>query len=461
MATVTSVDVLTILFIVIVLLVSTKETTGFVSVVGLLNNRESYRKRLLLLRKNCIYHSSSRRRTQQWSRRYDDMCPRRKDNNSVILFTAQLENNEYVIQQDELLFSKDHHTLLTRRQRQQQQRVVVTKVPVQSSFSLLSSTVVDLEHDSSSESSSSISQQQQNNINSDWNYNKKYNWNKNKKILHHFFNAGTLDVYRISHSIIGLLSIGIGLYHMVEVLFWNSFTDTECTIGTILFCGFVHTTTGLFGVRRLNFNNKREAARNAMFWPAPIQSLWLSTVSLTEWGQGSDAVFSIWDSPYYTAFTVFNVLLTFWQLSEVLTKTGNSSRTKDTIWFQQSSHNAVLVEFSYLLWMQLQMGTVLYMTHHVSMEDFQSYMDTYPKMQSLLSNLALNTAFFNNLAIFLATMLRYKLISVSISIGDDDKNNNNNNNNSNNHNNIIVFALPLISSVYIVWKVLSCFFLQL
>ena len=107
------------------------------------------------------------------------------------------------------------------------------------------------------------------------------------------------------------------------------------------------------------------------------------------------------------------------------------------------------------------MGTVLYMTHHVSMENFQSYMDTYPKMQSLLSNLALNTAFFNNLAIFLATMLRYKLISVSISIGDDDKNNNNNNNSSsssNNHNNVIVFALPLISSVYIVWKVLSCFF---
>jgi hypothetical protein len=159
--------------------------------------------------------------------------------------------------------------------------------------------------------------------------------------------------------------------------------------------------------------------------------------------QGSGALISIWNSPFAT-FTAFNVLLTFWQLSEVLRKTGHPSRTRDSIWFDKSAHNAILVEFSYLLWMQLQMGTVLYVACLVEMGDFSAFMDAFPKMQCLLSNLALNTAFFNNLAIFVATLLRYKLVSTP-----KQKN-----------YNVIVFSLPLLSSIWIVWKVLSCFFLS-
>merc|ERR1711957_851880 len=117
-----------------------------------------------------------------------------------------------------------------------------------------------------------------------------------------------------------------------------------------------------------------------------------------------------------------------------------------TVYGSRRAHNAILVEFSYLLWMQLQMGTVLYIVacSSCSVVEFSSFMDVFPNMQSLLSNLALNTAFFNNLAVFVATLVRYKLVSRP----------------KNQYDNVIVFSLPLLSSVFIVWKVLSCFFLS-
>jgi len=276
--------------------------------------------------------------------------------------------------------------------------------------------------------------------------------NGRKSKIRKFAKAGMKNIPRIIHSLVGLSSIVIGFHHMVHVLITSSFTNADITISTIIGTGLVHTCTGLFGVRRLNFKNKKEAARNAMFWPAPIQGLWLASVSLSEWGQGSNALLSMWNTPL-VAFTAFNIGITFWQLSQILTKTGTTERTKDTIWFRKSSHNAILVEFSYLFWMQIQMGTVLRLATMGtgSQHAFTSFMEMYPKMKLLLSNLALNTAFFNNLAILLATLLRYKIISKPTSTTNTSMK-------SIFQDNKIVFSLPLFSSIFIVWKVLSCFF---
>ncbi|OEU23428.1 hypothetical protein FRACYDRAFT_267525 [Fragilariopsis cylindrus CCMP1102] len=280
---------------------------------------------------------------------------------------------------------------------------------------------------------------------------------KSYRKIRKFFKAGTLDIPRICHSIVGLSSILVGLHHMSKVLLLSSFTNVECKVSAIVCTGGIHTLAGLLGIRRLNFKSNKEAARNAMFWPAPIQSLWLASVSLTEWGQGSGAFISM-KNPLFTAFTTSNVLLTVWQLSEILRKTGvrdsgsgsgsgsGSNKKQDSIWFQKSAHNAILVEFSYLLWMQLQMGTVLYIIacRSCSVGEFSIFMDAFPNMQSLLSNLALNTAFFNNLAVFVATLVRYNVLSKP----------------KKKYDNVIVFSLPLLSSIFIVWKVLSCFFLS-
>jgi len=257
--------------------------------------------------------------------------------------------------------------------------------------------------------------------------------------MNKFVKAGALDVKRISHSTIGLLSILVGLHHMVNVLVIHGFSDA-LSARVAFRTGVLHSLVGAFGIRRLNFKNKMESARNAMFWPAPIQGMWLTCASLTEWGQGSGAWISMWNAPFIF-FTTFNIGLTFWQLSEVSRKTGNSKRTRDTIWFEDAKKNVLLVEFAYLFWMQIQMGTSLYISSCVRRGTFSAFMDTYPQMHYLLSNLALNTAFFNNLAIFIATLLRYKILAKP------------------KHDNTIVFAVPLLSSIFIVWKVLSCFLL--
>lgn len=253
-----------------------------------------------------------------------------------------------------------------------------------------------------------------------------------------FLKSGAKDAYRMAHSSLGLASILVGLHHMIDILIIHSFSEVF-KVPTILWTGVLHVLVGLLGIRRLNFKNEGEAARNAMFWPAPIQNMWLTFASLTEWGQGSGALFSMYRGPFAT-FTYFNIILTFWQLFEVAKKTGKNSKTRDSIWFKDSKKNALLVEFAYLFWMQIQMGTLLYIGCFVRPQIFLNFMNTFPKMQYLLSNLAINTAFFNNLAIFLATLLRYKLVSKPT------------------HNNKVVFSLPLLSSVYIVWKVFSCFF---
>jgi len=260
---------------------------------------------------------------------------------------------------------------------------------------------------------------------------------KTVRKIRNFLKAGVKDIPRIVHSTLGLLSLLVGLHHMVDILFINTFSKF-IKVPTVICTGMLHGIVGLFGIRRLNFKQKKESARNAMFWPAPIQSTWLTFASLSEWGQGSNALISMWNIPF-AGFTIFNLLLTLWQLSEVMTKTGTTSITKDTIWFKNSAKNALCVEFSYLLWMQIQMGALLYITCTVPRLTFSTFMNTFPNMQSLLANLALNTAFFNNLAIFIATLLRYKILSKP------------------NLDNKIVFSVPLVSSILIVWKVFSCF----
>merc|ERR1712238_441382 len=93
---------------------------------------------------------------------------------------------------------------------------------------------------------------------------------------------------------------------------------------------------------------------------------------------------------------------------------------------------------------------------------FTTFMDTYPKMQLLLANLALNTAFFNNLAIFLATLLRYKILrkptTTRLSSTTTTSTTTNTTMKALLQDNKVVFSLPLFSSIFIVWKVLSCFF---
>lgn len=264
---------------------------------------------------------------------------------------------------------------------------------------------------------------------------KKNNVRLNSKIRK-FVKAGRVDIYRIMHSSFGIASLLIGTSHLLNIAFIHNFSEPISQSRTI-FTGSIHCICGLFGVRRLPLKNKKEAARNAMFWPAMLQNVWLFAASLTEWGQGSTALFSMFSKPFITV-TMLGLGLTCWQLSVVWLKTG-VGKTKDSIWFQESWKNTLLAEFSYLIWIQIQMGASLYIANTVPHCDFSKFMTMFPVLHHLLANLALNTAYFNNLVVFLATLLRYKIISKP------------------NHDNAIMFSVPVVTSLIIVWKVFACF----
>ncbi|KAL7525266.1 hypothetical protein ACHAWF_001281, partial [Thalassiosira exigua] len=249
--------------------------------------------------------------------------------------------------------------------------------------------------------------------------------------------AGSKNAYSLAHSMLGTSSLLVGFYQTSDVLL-HSFSQPVQSSDTVA-AGAIHVAAGLFGARRLQLGNEKEVARNAMFWPIPIQNLWLTSAALTEWDQGSSALFSMFDDRF-VGFTALNLLLTAWQLNEVRTKSGKEA-TQDTIWLDDSAQNAFLVESVYLFWMQIQMVALLYVSTSVDHPAFLDFMDRFPDMHHLLSNATVNTASFNNVVAFVATLVRYKILSKPSSI-----------------DNFVVFSVPMLVSLFMTSRVLSCFF---
>jgi len=98
-----------------------------------------------------------------------------------------------------------------------------------------------------------------------------------------FIQSAASDKYRISHSFVGVSSLAVGFHHFYDIAVVHSFTQ-HLSPGMVGVTGILHTSCGMLGMRRLRFGNEKEAARNAMFWPVPLQNLWLTGAALSEWG---------------------------------------------------------------------------------------------------------------------------------------------------------------------------------
>lgn len=75
-------------------------------------------------------------------------------------------------------------------------------------------------------------------------------------------------------------------------------------------------------------------------------------------------------------------------------------------------HVQDIPEFAYLIWMELQMACVFALSSLVDPNEFLSFMDGFPEMQSpLTTSIALNRqhqhCFINIVVVFLATLLGY------------------------------------------------------
>ena len=101
--------------------------------------------------------------------------------------------------------------------------------------------------------------------------------------IRRFLKAGSANIFRMTHSFVGIGSLLFGFHHLLDVAFLNTFMK-PLEISDVFMNGSVHVVVGLFGIRRLDLNSEYNAGRNAMIWPVPIQNLWLVAASLTEWG---------------------------------------------------------------------------------------------------------------------------------------------------------------------------------
>ena len=104
-----------------------------------------------------------------------------------------------------------------------------------------------------------------------------------KKHFAAMMSAAQTDPYRMAHSLLGVSSLGIGLVHFVDVNFVHGF-GAPMSQSTVISVSMLHSIVALLGCRRINFQSKKEAARNAMYWPAAIQNIWMAAICLTEWG---------------------------------------------------------------------------------------------------------------------------------------------------------------------------------
>ncbi|CAB9521187.1 unknown protein [Seminavis robusta] len=116
--------------------------------------------------------------------------------------------------------------------------------------------------------------------------------------------AGTASLQQRLHSAFGLGSLLFGSLHYLDITTHGYAVPVSQT--EILGIGALHVMVAFMGLPRLDWKNEKEASRNALIWPVPLQNIWLLAASLTELAQGRDALISM-ESPAFVAFTAFNL----------------------------------------------------------------------------------------------------------------------------------------------------------
>jgi hypothetical protein len=229
--------------------------------------------------------------------------------------------------------------------------------------------------------------------------------------------TGTSTVNRAAHFALGGGSLLFGANHFSHML--TEGFDIPCTQIEVIILGGLHTATAFLGSTHLSKNKRSktiEASRNAMIWPVPYQNLWLTCMALTAWSRGSTATLSMNSAPI-VLFTIVNVIIVLWQISTSFVSggTNESERVASGIWYENPAVNAAVTVGSYsgimIIFLSMAIwNTVIATTIPGYMQEFAGFIDAFPSYGFLMSNIFMNFAFVNNVAVFFATLLKYKVI---------------------------------------------------
>jgi hypothetical protein len=133
---------------------------------------------------------------------------------------------------------------------------------------------------------------------------------------------------------------------------------------------------------------------------------------LTEWTQGADAAISMYSEPFYV-LTAIDLLIATWQTSVSYVSGGadETERQKSGIWFESPDMNMLVTFMTYMGVQMVYFAKVLFIRQCQAPAAQCDFVASHPDYSTCLSNLFMNTAFFNNFAVFEATLVKYKLIT--------------------------------------------------
>jgi len=221
--------------------------------------------------------------------------------------------------------------------------------------------------------------------------------------------SATKDSARKSHAIVGSLSLISGMAHNFY-LCNNGGWDAHISTTVIATQGLIHTVAALAGVSRIDFRNQQERARTTILAPAFGINAWLTYSSLTEWGAGAEAPFTMYGSP--AQLFVISVLgVSVYQLTEVWRASSDQKQMKTGLWNSNPVVNVLLSFLSYQSILLLEAGLALGISLSVDHGTWETFALQHPKFINLIANLSVDTAFANNVSIFLGTLLKYKAMS--------------------------------------------------
>ena len=285
--------------------------------------------------------------------------------------------------------------------------------------------------------------------------------NKILKRTKNMFKSSTVNVQRLSHALLGMLSLALGGWQFVDLVRHGFISHMKPSF--VVFSVLIHTLCSAVGVTRLKFSNPKERMRNNMIWPVVMSNIWFGLSSFTEWApvwgtSGGKIVdtgihFSMFNNPFLRAFSVMIFSITTWQVYEIMQvnkhykKIQNNSavavglpkkdyklheealdesivsaeskaltrftaeKYRDSLWYKKTIYNGLGIYFGYLFWIHIAVVPYLLVSTFVKPSDYAAFVSHYGGFGDVIRNVHLNFMGLNNTAVFLATLFRYKVVT--------------------------------------------------
>jgi len=217
--------------------------------------------------------------------------------------------------------------------------------------------------------------------------------------------ASSLNAVRFTHSALGFGSLYLGGSHLAGALATG--LTAPMTKEYILLQGGFHTLAALAGTLRINW--KVERPRMLNFASAVPFAAWCTYVSLSQFAAADGAWVDVWHPAFLTSTAIFLLFNAY--VGTLNYEWGPPIDRKQGLLFEQKWQNLLLYTLTSAIFLQAEGGAILTIAASGHAQEFKELLDVHPVLGNLIANAYIDTAFFNNYALFISTLYKYKVLS--------------------------------------------------